>query len=888
MVRRIVFIVFIAATLVATGFAYFYLRSVKKPKVDVSTLIPADCAWVIECDNLSSFSRKLTETSLIWEELQQEPYFAEMNDLIHDIDSLTATNETTKELFANTRMYLAGYEQGKTSQFLFAFNLLKIEQEDEVPAFLKLHAASYENIPLSSSSEQVARVVFKKHKEPVFIYYSGGVVLMSRDQSLLERALDKNNKALAVDKHFLKLEEDGGNNMDFRLYFRNSFYSSILSPELFDHFPLKNNTEWTALDFTATPNEFRLNGFIDADSTLLMQALRGQSPVELQFIQHAPRSTSCFTFLGISDYTSFSSKMLEHSGSELTEKTKTLSAKTEAGLSNDWNALFGGEFVVLNASLESGEATFGIASITDKTDAIKLLQQMADTTLPFSIGAGKDSVFVFNENDLFGTLTCNILSESFSSVYVSDAFILFAKNDTLIKNYFKELDSYGTLAKSDRFAATQETNLNRECNFYYYSDLSDHYEQSIRLLHPAFLGHIQAPKERLQKFGFLGIQLSAHKGKILTQSCLHYNPVTKQQLLTLWEAQLDSVSFSCPEIIINHKTGSKELFVSDEKGVIYLISNTGKIQWKKNLGEKVKSKIYQVDFFKNGKLQVLFNTENYIHLIDRNGNYVAGYPVKLASPATNGLVVYDYESNKDYRILIACSNKRVYNYNINGKLTEGFNFPETADIVCMPVDWRRINAKDYLLVCDKSGNLYGTGRKGEARLTFKNKLNPGCKDYYLDEGKDLSKSKFYFLDFNEPALRTLSLDDKLQSKSLQSDIKVSDVQYGFVNEDKLIDYIISDESGFEVLDDEGNKLISFVSKLDMRPGVKPVLVNNQQYFILLDKNDRMLVVDVAGKQVPDKNNFFSVLPLLSDINNDGKPFLIGVYKDKIYCYEFRE
>jgi hypothetical protein len=888
MFRRILFIVFIVVTLAATGFGYFYLRSVKKPKVDVSTLIPADCAWVMECDNFSAFSKKLTETNLIWEELQQEPCFAEMNALIQDVDSLAASNETTKELFSSTRIYLAGYEQNKTSRFLFAFNLLKIEQEEDVPGFLKLHTTSYENMQLASSSEQVAKVVFKNRKEAVFIYHSAGVVLISRDLSLLEKALDKNNKALSADKHFLKLEEDGGNNMDFRLYFRNSFYSSILSPGLFERFPLKNNTEWTALDFTATPNEFRLNGFIDADSTLLMQALRGQNPVELQFVNHAPRSTSCFTFLGISDYSSFSAKMLEHSGEELAERTKTLSEKTEAGLSNDWNALFGGEFVVLDAALESGKATFALASVTDKENAAKLLKQMADTTHLFTTATGKDSVFVFRDSSVFGTLTCDILRGEFFSAYVTDACVLFAKNDSLIWNYFKELESYGTLAKSDRFAATQETNLNRECNFYYYSDLSSNYGQSISLLNPAVLERIQAPKERLKKFGFAGVQLSAHKGKILTQSCLHYNPVTKQQSLTLWEAQLDSVSLSCPEIVLNHKTGSKELFASDEKGTIYLIGNTGKIQWKKNLGEKVKSKVYQVDFFKNGKLQLLFNTENYIHLLDRNGNYVAGYPVKLNSPATNGIAVYDYENTKDYRILVACSNKHIYNYNINGKLTEGFNFSETADIVCMPVDWRRINAKDYLLVCDKSGNLYGTGRKGESRLVFKNKLNPGCKDYYLDEGKDLGKSKFYFLDFNEPSLRQLSLDDKLQSKSLESDIKVSDVQYHFVNEDKLIDYIISDESGFEVLDDAGNKLISFISKTDIRPGVKPIQVNNQQYFILLDKSDRTLVVDVAGKQVPDKNNFFSVLPLFSDINGDGKPFLIGVYKDKIYCYEFRE
>jgi hypothetical protein len=889
MFRRILFIVFIVLTIGATIFAYFYLRSVKKPKVDVSTRIPADCSYVIECDNFFSFSKKLRETSLIWEELQQEPYFQQLNAIIQSIDSVSASNETTREVFENTRIYMARYEQAdKSGTFLFAFNLTKLEQEEELPSFLKNNAVSFETIQLSNSSEQVTKLIFKNYKEPVFVYHASGTVLLSQELSLIEKALDKNNKALSADTHFQRLEEDGGNNMDFRLYFRNSFYQSILSPSLFSSFPLTHHNEWTALDFTSVPNEFRVNGFIDSDSTVLMQALRGQNPVETQFVNIAPRTTYCFTFLGISDYPAFSSKLLEKADPVLKDATKKFSDKTESGLTNEWSACFAGEFVLLKAAFERGDAEFGIASISDKTNAAKFMGQIADSTYVFSTAEGKDSVFVFKDENLFGTLSCNIFSAGFSCARVSDTYILFAKNDSLILDYSRELNSYGTLAKSDRFAATQETNLNKECNFYYYSDLSKNYEQSIDLIHPSFLSPIHSSKERLKKFGFAGVQLSAHKGRILTQSCLHYNPVTKQQSLTLWEAQLDTVSSSTPQVLINHKTGNKELFASDDRGTIYLISNTGKIQWKKNLGEKVMSNVYQVDFFKNGKLQMLFNTQNYIHLIDRNGNYVTGYPIKLSHAATNGIAVYDYESTKDYRILIACDDKHVYNYTINGKLTEGFNFPQTEEVVNMKIDFRRINAKDYLIACDKAGNLYGTGRKGEARLVFKNKLGPNCTVYYLDEGKDISRSRLYFFDLNEMALKQLSLDDKVKTKTIESDIKVKDVELGFVNEDKLIDHIISDESGFEILDDEGNRLISFVSKTDIQPGVKTILVNNQQYFLLLDKNDRMLIVDVAGKLTPDRNYFFSVQPLLSVINSDGKPFLIGVYKDKVNCYEFKE
>ena len=49
-----------------------------------------------------------------------------------------------------------------------------------------------------------------------------------------------------------------------------------------------------------------------------------------------------------------------------------------------------------------------------------------------------------------------------------------------------------------------------------------------------------------------------------------------------------------------------------------------------------------MDYYKNGKLQLLFAGRDYMHLIDRNGNYVDKYPVKMRTPASNTLALFDY------------------------------------------------------------------------------------------------------------------------------------------------------------------------------------------------------------------------------------------------------
>ena len=82
----------------------------------------------------------------------------------------------------------------------------------------------------------------------------------------------------------------------------------------------------------------------------------------------------------------------------------------------------------------------------------------------------------------------------------------------------------------------------------------------------------------------------------------------------------------------------------------------------------INSEIFQVDYFRNGKLQLLFSTRNELYLIDRNGNFVEKYPVKLRSPATCGLSVFDYDNNRDYRLFIACEDKHIYAYTKEGNL----------------------------------------------------------------------------------------------------------------------------------------------------------------------------------------------------------------------------
>jgi hypothetical protein len=130
--------------------------------------------------------------------------------------------------------------------------------------------------------------------------------------------------------------------------------------------------------------------------------------------------------------------------------------------------------------------------------------------------------------------------------------------------------------------------------------------------------------------------------------------------------------------------------------------------------------VHQVDRFKNGKLQMLFNTATRIYLVDRNGKDVEGFPVDLPEKASAPLSVFDYENKKEYRVLVPTVEARLLNYGMEGKPVQGWAPPKTPATCEVPVEFLRMRGKDHLILADRSGQITVLDRRGEIR--YKPKL----------------------------------------------------------------------------------------------------------------------------------------------------------------------
>ena len=114
----------------------------------------------------------------------------------------------------------------------------------------------------------------------------------------------------------------------------------------------------------------------------------------------------------------------------------------------------------------------------------------------------------------------------------------------------------------------------------------------------------------------------------------------------VFNLKLETDILNNPQFVKNHVTQEKEIVVQDINNNLYLISNKGKVLWKKKLQGPVLGYIEQIDIYKNGRLQLTFATPNRVYVLDRKGRDVGPYPLKFNDEITQPLSVFDYDKNK--------------------------------------------------------------------------------------------------------------------------------------------------------------------------------------------------------------------------------------------------
>lgn len=199
--------------------------------------------------------------------------------------------------------------------------------------------------------------------------------------------------------------------------------------------------------------------------------------------------------------------------------------------------------------------------------------------------------------------------------------------------------------------------------------------------------------------------------KVFSISAVHHQKLV-DDLPMLWSSTLDHPVVAGPWEFKNHYTNATELAMIDAKNELYLLNADGKTLWKKQLEEAIVGDLQVVDAFGTGKFQMLLTTPTAVHLIDRNGNDVEGFPIKLEQKTTAAAVAIQYRGSDALRILVA-DGTTLKNFTTDAEPVNGWKAPTLNAPLQQPVQYQYFGGKDYLLaITEHDVHLYDrTGKR---------------------------------------------------------------------------------------------------------------------------------------------------------------------------------
>jgi len=361
---------------------------------------------------------------------------------------------------------------------------------------------------------------------------------------------------------------------------------------------------------------------------------------------------------------------------------------------------------------------------------------------------------------------------------------------------------------------------------------------------------IQQAAGSLSKIQTIAYQLNSSGGKLYNNILLKHSSspsVSTTETQASWKSLLDTTINFKPQLVKNHNTGETDIFVQDMANNAYLINNVGRIVWKINLPEPIISPIYQIDYYRNGKLQMFFNTKNHLYVIDRLGNSVDKFPVKLKSPATGSVSLFDYDNNRQYRLIVANEDRKVYLYEKTGKMVDGWSFKQSEHPIQTDIYHFRASNKDYIVFADKF-KVYILDRQGRTRVS---------PEYNFPVGRqttisiDRPRSRLVLTD-TVGTVHFISLDNgKITQQKLKSFPSSHFFDFKDIDGDGQGDFIFTANNKVEVYRQDGKQFIDI--KTD-EPVTKPPQVfefsaTDLRIGIVQPQKNQIWLYDNKGKPI---------------------------------------
>lgn len=470
-----------------------------------------------------------------------------------------------------------------------------------------------------------------------------------------------------------------------------------------------------------------LNGFA-TDSLVnvsILSIFRTQKPVAFGLRDRLPDQFNYFVHFGISNPSQWLLERDEFMDAvpAVTQQMDSLLTKTSFNNEEFFKAV---DNEVALVQLPSGEHLM-VAELKEITRAKSELNKLniahAKSNQYSHESYANEDLHVIKGSTLAQTLFWPLSFEAPEMYYtIANDLLILSDGEQAIKDYLDNFNGESILNKSLEWNKFLESTLQESnVSFFVGSGGSD------------LFGSLRQP----QKFS---LQFYALEGDYYASSIVQFGKMSEKR--TTPKSTRKGTDFSQPLtarpwVVRNHNDRSTEILVTDASNQLHLISKDQRVLWNASIPGPVQGDIHQVDMLKNGKLQYLFVANGHLHVIDRLGRYLNGYPKAIPMNDVVHSSLIDYDKSRNYRILIANAAGKIIVCDMDGKPLEGWSSKSLPrGFVDAPTHFR-IRQRDYYEATTVQGDVFLFSRRAEIAEGFPVALGINPSGDVVSDGKNI-------------------------------------------------------------------------------------------------------------------------------------------------------
>lgn len=164
------------------------------------------------------------------------------------------------------------------------------------------------------------------------------------------------------------------------------------------------------------------------------------------------------------------------------------------------------------------------------------------------------------------------------------------------------------------------------------------------------------------------------------------------------ERDTDVIVPDGPFKVKNSHTGKMNTFYQNASKAICLRDENGKDLWGVPLGKDICGTAHNVDYYANGKLQIIFGAGSEVYVIDRLSRFVSGFPVNLGKDILIGPDVYDFSGAKKYNIMVLHKDNTIEMYNLKGQKPAAWKGITSAETIKALPERITLGGNDFWVV----------------------------------------------------------------------------------------------------------------------------------------------------------------------------------------------